>query len=291
MDSIMRAVEATMPWQPAFVSITDHARDRGLASGAPATRPRPGTLGTAVAIRDHFDIATMPHLIASGANRLDTEDLLIDLHWSGFHDLFVVRGDEPMEGGTTSPRSGADSGAGTEGYAGALDLVRHIGALNAGSYSPPIQGKPTSFTVGVAGYPEKHNLAASLATDMDALAAKLDAGAAFVITQMVFDAEYYRRFVRELRKRGHTTPVIPGLKPILRRSSLELIPSSFFVEIPKDLIRSMEEARSPEEERRVGKEWAVRIAEDLLDAGAPCIQYFTMGRGDALRDILRATFG
>ncbi len=291
MDAIMHAVEATMPWQPAFVSVTDHARSAASSDcegeGAFVPRPRPGTLGTAVAIRDRFGISTIPHLVAFGAERLAMEDLLIDLHWSGFHDIFVVRGDD----GRPAATKDACADVASPSYPAAVDLVRHIADLNAGRYSPPVEGKPTAFVVGVAGYPEKHVLAPSFEADMDRLVEKLEAGASFIITQMVFDADHYRRIVRELRRRGFSLPVIPGLKPILRHSSLSLIPSSFFVDIPRPLAAAMEEARSPAEERRVGTEWAVRIAHDLLDAGAPCIQYFTMGRGDALKDILKSTFG
>ena len=311
MDSIMRAVEATMPWQPAFVSVTDHARSTtspDCEGESVVPRPRPGTLGTAVAIRERFDIATVPHLVAVGADRLSTEDLLIDLHWSDFHDLFVVRGDEgkaTQAKGEIQPEGDGAKPSAVESeskrideacaepdvYETALDLVSHVADLNEGRYTPPVQGKPTSFVVGVAGYPEKHITAPSLAVDMDRLAEKLRAGASFVITQMVFDAEHYRRFVREVRRRGFSIPIIPGLKPILRHSSLSLIPATFSVELPRALIVAMEEARSPAEERLVGTEWAVRIAHDLLDAGAPCIQYFTMGRGEAMKDILRSTFG
>ncbi len=299
MESILHAVESAMPWQPAFVSVTDHARGQGVrgagGESSMAPRPRPGTLGTAVAIRERFGIATVPHLVGLGAERLATEDLLIDLHWSGFHDLFVVRGDDgnpsPEGPARPIPAEGNCAEGAPPAYPAAVDLVRHIADLNAGRYSPPVQGRPTDFVVGVAGYPEKHSAAPSFEADMDRLSDKIRAGASFVITQMVFDAEHYRRIVRELRRRGLSCPVIPGLKPILRHSSLALIPSTFFVELPGPLIAAMEEARSPAEERRVGTEWAVRIAHDLLDAGAPCIQYFTMGRGDAMKDILRSTFG
>ena len=221
MESIIRAVESAMPWQPAFVSITDHAKAPariGDGQGEGIARPRPGTLGTAVAIRERFEVSTVPHLVALGADRLSMEDLLIDLQWSGFQDLFVVRGDDLNRSPETEEEC---RGGGRDSYRTALDLVRHIADLNAGRYSPPVEGKPTTFVVGVAGYPEKHIAAPDFGDDMDRLVEKLDAGASFIITQMVFDARHYRRFVQELRRRGYSTPVIPGLKPILRRSSLD----------------------------------------------------------------------
>jgi len=250
IEEIKAAVGLLMPHEPAFVSVTDHAVGRAWADsgGLPervALRTKPGTLGTAVAIRDAFRVETVPHLVASGADRLATEDLLIDLHYAGFRDLFVVRGDERFappalrrpagEGGPASaPAEGERAGkAVAEGYAHAADLVSHIASLNAGRYTPPAQGRPTSFSVGVAGYPQKHFEAPNPESDLRRLKEKVEAGASYVITQMVFEAEEYSSFVERLRAIGVTVPVIPGIKPILRAQSMASIPRTFFVDRPR----------------------------------------------------------
>src|SRR5512138_1433039 len=73
MECIFAAVEAAMRWQPAFISVTDHAAaPAGGHRGREGERPpraRPGTLGTVVALRDEFQVATVPHLVATGATR------------------------------------------------------------------------------------------------------------------------------------------------------------------------------------------------------------------------------
>ena len=56
-------------------------------------------------------------------------------------------------------------------------------------------------------------------------------------------------------------------------------------------MRSLEEARTPEEERRAGVRAAARLAESLLSGGAPSLHFFTMGRGGATREVLDAVFG
>jgi len=294
LDSIKAAVEAVMPWEPAFVSVTDHAGGRAWVDGAGgprlvALRTRPGTLGTAVALREAFRVATVPHLVALGMDRLAVEDLLIDLHHAGFHDVFAVRGDDRGEAQNQAEAGGAGGGEGR--HKDATELVRHIADLNAGRYTPPAGGKPTSFVVGVAGYPEKHFAAPNLESDLDRLEEKVSAGASFIVTQMVFDAAPYRDFVAALRGRGITVPVIPGIKPLLRSSSLSLIPRTFFVTIPQGLVRALGEARTPAEERAAGLAWAEGLARDLLDAGAPCLHWFTMGRGETMRGLLEGLFG
>jgi methylenetetrahydrofolate reductase (NADPH) len=288
-----------MPYNPAFVSVTDHPAGRAWAdsTGGPARvalRTKPGTLGTAVALRDEFGVQTVPHLVAEGADRLAMEDLLIDLHYAGFRDLFVVRGDERYA--PPALRSSKAQGAegcedGIEGYSHAVDLVSHVMSLNAGRYTPPSEGKPTAFCVGVAGYPQKHFEAPNLECDRLRLKEKLEAGAGFVVTQMVFEAEHYAALVRSLADMGLDAPIVPGIKPILRAASLASIPRTFFVDLPQGLVAALSEARSPAEERAAGIAWAVGLARNLLDAGAPCLHFFTMGSGAATKAVLEGLFG
>ncbi len=321
LDALMRAMETIAPHNPSFVSVTDHPRGSAWADSATgpcrvALRTKPGTLGTAVALRDAFDITTVPHIIGRMQRRLDVEDLLIDLHYAGFHDIFAVMGDErytpealrvpdatkPTEGlgpadifvsarGPGPANSHAESSLSSEGYCHAVDLVAHIMQLNRGEYTPPSEGRPTHFVVGVAAYPQKHFAAPNLETDIQHLIEKIQAGASFVITQMIFEARPYFELVAKLRKAGIAVPVLPGIKPLLKASSLETIPRNFFVDIPSVLIAAMSEAKSPAEERAVGIEWMIKLCQELLEGGAPGLHFFTMGKGAGTRAILDALFG
>src|SRR5208283_5010660 len=214
IEEIKGAVELIMPHRPAFVSVTDHPAGRAWADSGEgpsrvALRTKPGTLGTAVAIREEFRVQAVPHLVSSGADRLAMEDLLIDLHYAGFHDIFAVRGDERYS--PPSLRNEACEGR-AEGYTHARDLVAHVASLNAGNYTPPSEGRPTSFSVGVAGYPQKHFEAPNLEADILRLKEKVEAGASFVVTQMVFEARYYSDLVACLSELGIKVPVVPGIK-------------------------------------------------------------------------------
>lgn len=293
LDEIKSAVGLLMPHRPAFVSVTDHPSGRAWAEsgGGPsrvALRTKPGTLGTAVAIRDEFGVQTVPHLVAEGADRLAMEDLLIDLHYANFRDIFVVRGDERYAPPALRAKQAASA---DEGYSHAVDLVAHVMSLNAGRYTPPSEGKPTAFCVGVAGYPQKHFEAPNFESDVLRLKEKIEAGASFVVTQMVFEASHYAALVHALAEKGMRTPIVPGIKPILRASSLASIPRTFFVDLPQGLVTALSEAKSPAEERTAGIDWAVRLAQGLLDAGAPCLHFFTMGSGAATKAVLDGLYG
>jgi methylenetetrahydrofolate reductase (NADPH) len=297
LDSIMAAMETIAPHRPSFVSVTDHPGgkawvDSGEGPKRVALRTKPGTLGTAVALRDAFDITAVPHIVGGMADRLDVEDLLIDLHYANFRDIFVVMGDDRYAPAALPPGGRAGRmGNGPDGYNHARDIVEHVVRLNRGEYTPPSEGKPTDFVVGVAAYPQKHFAAANPETDFEHLVEKIRAGASFVITQMVFEAGPYADLVRRLRDAGVGAPVLPGIKPILKASSLDMIPRTFFVDIPPLLVAALREARSPAEERAAGIAWTVKLCQDLLDAGAPGLHFFTMGRGVGTRWILDALFG
>jgi methylenetetrahydrofolate reductase (NADPH) len=293
IEEILRAVELLMPRNPAFVSVTDHPAGRAWADaeGGPARvalRTKPGTLGTAVALKEAFGVRAVPHLVSSGADRLAMEDLLIDLHYAGFRDVFAVRGDERYAPpALRRPRAAPEP----SGYAHASDLVSHIAALNRGNYTPPSEGRPTAFTIGVAGYPQKHFEAPNLEADARSLKEKIDAGASYVLTQMVFEAAPYAELVARLRAMGVDVPVVPGLKPVLRASTLESIPRTFFIDLPRGLLDAMAGARSPAEERAAGVGWTVDLARELIDAGAPCLHFFTMGTGAGTKAVLDALYG
>jgi methylenetetrahydrofolate reductase (NADPH) len=301
IEEILRAVELLMPRDPAFVSVTDHPGGRAWtdAEGGPARvalRTQPGTLGTAVALREAFGVRAVPHLVASGADRLAMEDLLIDLHYAGFRDVFAVRGDEryapPALRHAASPARAPGGGAPEpRGYEHASDLVSHIASLNRGEYSPPSEGRPTAFTIGVAGYPQKHFEAPNLEADARRLKEKIDAGSSYVLTQMVFEAAPYAELVARLRAMGVEVPVVPGLKPVLRASTLATIPRTFFIDLPRGLLDAMAGARSPAEERTAGVGWTARLARELIDAGAPCLHFFTMGTGAGTKAVLDALYG
>jgi len=297
IEEIKGAVELIMPHRPAFVSVTDHPAGKAWADSLKgparvALRTKPGTLGTAVAIREEFRVQAVPHLVASGADRLAMEDLLIDLHYAGFRDIFVVRGDERYSPpGLRSLRGSEACEEGEADYVHAADLVAHVASLNAGRYTPPSEGRPTSFSVGVAGYPQKHFEAPNLEADILRLKEKIEAGASFVVTQMAFEARHYSDLVQSLSDLDINVPVVPGIKPVLRASSLASIPRTFFVDLPRALVLALSEARSPSEERAAGIAWTVRLARQLLEAGAPCLHFFTMGSGLGTRAVLDGLYG
>jgi len=223
-------------------------------------------------------------LICGGFTQEETEDALIDLHFLGMHNLLILRGDPPKG----EKRFVSEEG----GHVHAVDLVRQIMNMNKGIYLEEglENATPTDFSVGVAGYPEKHFEAPNMKSDLRYLKEKVDAGADYIVTQMFFDNKKYFRFVENCRAEGITCPIIPGLKPITYLNDINLLPQTFYIEIPDELVHELSKCKTNKEARQVGVEWAIIQSKELKKAGVPVIHYYTIGIAENIRQIAEKVF-
>ena len=75
--------------------------------------------------------------------------------------------------------------------------------------------------IGAACYPEVHPESPNQREDIKRLKEKVDAGADFLTTQMVFDNNLFFNFMYKLREAGVTVPVLPGIMPITKANQVE----------------------------------------------------------------------
>lgn len=290
IQSIYETIDPLMEFEPAFIDVTYHREEidyRELADGTiekRIIRKRPGTVGITAAIKFKYGVEVVPHIICGGFTKEETEDALIDLHFLGIKNLLVIRGDNlPGEKFFRPEKSG---------HHYAEQLIRQIRNMNRGIYLDEdiLNTSPTGFSLGVAGYPEKHAEAANMNADIRYLKQKIDAGAEYIVTQMFFDNEFYFDFVEKCRAEGIHVPIIPGLKPISAKSQLVTLPRTFNISIPEELEREIGKCRDNREAREIGTEWAILQSKELLARNVPVIHYFTMGRSDNIRQIAKAVF-
>lgn len=290
IHSIYRAIDPLLEFEPAFIEVTYHREEikyKELPNGSiekKTLRKRPGTVGISAAIKYKYKVEIVPHIICGGFNREETENGLIDLHFLGIHNLLVIRGDNLPGEKFFTPEKG--------GHRYAVDLLRQIMDLNRGIYLDDEleNNSPTDFTVGVAGYPEKHAEAPNMSADIKHLKEKADAGAEYIVTQMFFDNKKYFDFVRLCREAGILVPIIPGLKPIATIGQLQTLPRTFNISIPEELEKEVEKCKDNKAARQVGIEWCTMQSKELMQAHVPALHYFTMGRSDNIREIVKAIF-
>jgi len=277
-------IDPLMEFKPPFIDVTTSREEyiyierKGLLDRK-VTRMRPGTVGICASLRYKYDVDTIPHILCGGFSKEETEYVLVDCQYLGIDNLMALRGDAMKHQRFFEPTKG--------GHQYATGLVKQISDLNKGVYLHDIMETPVkaNFCIGVAGYPEKHIEAPSLASDLKRLKEKVDAGANYVVTQMFFDNKKYFAFVKAAREQGINVPIITGIKPIAIAKHLQILPQVFKLDLPQDLIDAVSKCENTAAVRQVGIEWATQQTKELLEAKAPVIHFYSMGKSNNIKAV------
>lgn len=275
IEKIYKTIDTLREFDPKYINITTHRSDfvykvseNGLYQRI-HERTRPGTVAIAAAIQNKYQIPAVPHIICSGFTKSETEYALIDLDFLGIRDLLVLRGDKGRYDKTFAPTE--------NGHAHAIELQHQINEFNKGRFLDGSERESVgAFSYGVAGYPEKHEEAPNLQSDLYWLKEKIKAGADYIVTQMFFDNEKYFSFVDKCRKEGITAPIIPGLKPINLLDQLTVLPKIFHVDLPESLSKELMKCKNDNEAKEVGVEWCTMQAKELKAKGVPSIHFYSL---------------
>jgi methylenetetrahydrofolate reductase (NADPH) len=291
IQSIYDGIDPLIEFGPSFVNVTYHReefiykkREKGYLEKI-SIKKRPGTVGICAAIVNKYKIDAIPHIICGGFTKEETENALIDLDFLGIDNVLLLRGD-PI-------KTEAAFVAEEDGHHYAVDLVKQVVGLNNGEYiDEDLQNaSPTSFSIGVAGYPEKHFEAPNMKNDLKFLKQKVEAGADYIVTQLFYDNQQFKNFVNRCREEGITVPILPGIKPISNKKQLLSLPKFFHIDLPDELVDAIEAAPDAATVKQVGIDWAIQQSKDLLEFGVPCIHYYTMGKSLAVREVVQTVFG
>jgi methylenetetrahydrofolate reductase (NADPH) len=237
---------------PSFVSVT-------YGAGG-STRER--THQIVVDILEHTSMTPMAHLTAVSHTRDELAAILVRYRGAGVENILALRGDAPRD---------EDGFWALEHAVELVHLTREVGGER--------------FSVGVAAHPEGHPLASDLDEDRRHLAAKL-CEADFGVTQFFFRAEDYLRMVEDLAALDCDTPVIPGVMPVTNVAQIERFAELSGAAFPADLAERLHAVGDdPPEVRRIGVEVATELCQQLLDAGAPGLHFYTLNRSTATREI------
>lgn len=290
IKSLFNNIDPLMEFKPPFIDVTYHReeyvfkkKDGGLLEKL-TTRKRPGTVGICAAIQNHYKVDTVPHIICGGFSREETENALIDLNFLGIDNVLVLQGDAIKTEAKFIPEP--------DGFCYASELLEHVVNMNKGLYLDEElhEPSPTSFCIGVAGYPEKHYNAPNLKTDLKYLKNKVDKGADYIVTQMFFDNKKYFEFVDKCREAGINVPIIPGIKPLTTKSQLTILPQIFHIDLPEELADEAESCKDNARVKQVGIEWAIKQSKELIKYGAPTIHFYSMGKSDPIYKIAKELF-
>jgi methylenetetrahydrofolate reductase (NADPH) len=289
-DGLFRTIDILREFDPKYVNITTHRGEyvyKDLGEGLfrrELVRRRPGTVAVAAAIRNKYDLTVVPHIVCSGSNKSDIEYALLDLQFLGITDLLLLRGDKAKHESSFT--------AVPDGYLHTTELIEQVNNYNKGLFSDgsliKAPGKP--FSYGVACYPEKHEEAPNLESDLEWLKHKVSMGAEYAVTQLFYDNEKYFRFVELARKSGITIPIIPGIKPFAKMSQLTVIPKTFKVDLPQALALEAAKCKTDTEAQALGVEWCVAQCKELMAHGVPSLHFYTVSAVDSIRQVAKEIY-
>jgi methionine synthase / methylenetetrahydrofolate reductase(NADPH) len=223
----------------ALVDINDNATARAGMSA----------LMLSVAIQRTTGLETIPHLTTRDASVLGLESQLLGAHAEGIRNVLAVTGDPPEVGDYPGSR-----GVYEVDSIGLVQLMTH---LNRGEdYNGRAIDAATSFYIGVAVNPS----ADDLDLELERYRRKIEAGAHYAMTQILFDLEYLDRFLDQLGGES-PIPILVGIFPVWSHAlALRLHNEVPGIIVPESLQEALREA-GPD-----GPQVGMEVARELIEA-------------------------
>jgi len=288
INSVYNIIDKLREFDPKYINITSHHSEPVLREQPDGTLrrvsvlKRPGTVAIAAAIQQKYGITAVPHIICKGFTKEETEYALLDLNYLGINNLFLLRGDSKNLNIKPEDLHRYND------YA--TDLQDQVNNFNQGIDIEGLHfdGINTPFAYGMACYPEKHEEAPNLESDLRYAVQKVKNGAQYLVTQMFFDNHKYYDFVERCRQAGITVPIIPGIKPVVLRNQLNVLPKVFHTDIPEPFASSIEKCKTDDEVKEVGVEWCIEQCKDLLQNGVPALHFYTFMASNSVARVAKA---
>ena len=255
-ESVRVATEEIAGYRPSFMSVT-------YGAGGGTSR---FTLDIAKNIKEKFGVPTLAHLTCVSSSKQTVHEQIDALRNADIKNIMALRGDLTPELEKTD-RSQWD-------YCYAVQLIRELKEYG------------DEFCIGAACYPEIHPESKNQKEDILHLKEKVDAGADFLTTQMVFDNNLFFNFMYKLREAGVTVPVIPGIMPITNAAQVERaikLSGSFMPQRFKSLVDYF--GQDPSSMKQAGIAYATDQIIDLFANGVTNVHVYSMNKPDVAKAI------
>ena len=221
-----------------LVDINDNATARAGMSA----------LMLSVAMQRATGLETIPHLTTRDSSILGLESMLLGAHAEGIRNVLAVTGDPPEVGDYPGSRGVYEIDS--------IGLVQLMAHLNRGEdYNGRAIDAATSFHIGVAVNPS----ADDLELELERYHRKIEAGAHYAMTQIIFDLGYLDRFLDRLGGES-PIPLLVGIFPVWSHSlALRLHNEVPGIIVPDSVQEALREA-GPD-----GAQVGMEIAQELIE--------------------------
>ena len=242
---------------PDFISVT-------YGAGG-STRDRTIRITSEITARTH--IPTVAHLTCVGSTRDELNEILGKYRDAGSKSILALRGDPT--GGPRAPWTPTPNG-----LSHADELVTLAAEFGG-------------FTIGVAAFPDGHPASnGDFSRDIEVLIEKERRGATFATTQFFFEVDKWESLVDKLEAKGSSLPIIPGILPVTNVKQLNRMAELSGTPIPTSVSEAFAKVEdNPEDVRKLGVDIATKLCQELLEAGAPGLHFYTMNTSTATREI------
>jgi methylenetetrahydrofolate reductase (NADPH) len=256
---LWRAMSDLQSIAPDYISVT-------YGAGG-TTRDR--TIRITSEITEQTKIPTVAHLTCVGSTQLELLEILTHYRDAGIKSILALRGDP--KGGPEAP---------WEPTSGGFNHADQLVALAA---------EFGDFTVGVAAFPDGHPASqGDFDKDIKVLLRKEELGASSATTQFFFDVSKWIALVERLDSHGSRLPIIPGVLPVTNVKQLVRMSELGGTPIPERIREKFAEVESDQDAvKALGIELATQMCQELLDAGAPGLHFYTMNSSTATSEIFR----
>ena len=226
------------------VNITDNAM----------AKVRMGSLGCAQLVQRCVGVEAIVHYTSRDRNLMALQSDLLGAHASGIRNILALTGDPP--------RLGDYPGASGIWDVDAIGLVAMMNRFNGGlDWNGTSIGSAANFNIGCAFNPTSEDLP----KEIERLRRKMEAGAEFIMTQPVFDAQLFRDVLAQVGE--IKIPIVAGIMLLRDYKHTDFMNQ----EVPGIVIpqNTLERMRSAGEK---GSQEGVSIAVDLLDEVKDLVQ-------------------
>ncbi|ORY79008.1 methylenetetrahydrofolate reductase-domain-containing protein [Protomyces lactucae-debilis] len=209
------------------------------------------SLELAKACERQHGLTTCLHLTCTNMDSHILDRALEEAKANGIRNILALRGDPPRGQEYWTPNEGD--------FVYAVDLVRYI-RKQYGDW----------FCIGVAAYPEghadnTHPEHMDPASELPFLAAKVQAGADFILTQLFYDVDAFLKFQKLLSEYEGgmlaRVPLIPAIMPIQSYQTLMRMTALSHAAIPPAIHDAVEQVKGDDE---AVKSVGVQVAIDMI---------------------------
>ena len=215
------------------------------------------------------EVEPVYQLTCRDRNRIGLQSDLLGAHMLGVRNVLALTGDHPSVGDHPSATPVYD-----------LDSTQLIQAIHGFNLGVDLEGNPiegeTSFFIGAACNPG----AQDRELEVERVKRKINAGAQFFQTQVVYDIDEFKDFKSHL---PGNTKILAGVVPLKSRRMAEFMNNKVpGVNVPEDLIKELDSSKNP---LQTGLEQAVELVRGFRES-ADGVHVMALGLEHKVPEIL-----